>query len=111
MGSPAALMALLTSLRPFPDIIPTTVASLGIRPSWQAFLIPAAPVTPAGSPKSPHVRPSILMAPKISSSVTFTAIPFDSLTALRALSAFLGTPTAMESAIVFSSMGCQGLPV
>ena len=47
----------------------------------------------------------------ISSSVTFTAIPFDSLTALRALSAFLGTPTAIESAIVFSSIGCQGLPV
>ena len=47
----------------------------------------------------------------ISSSLTFTVTPLDSRMAMRALSAFRGTPTAMESARVFSSMGRQGSPV
>ena len=44
----------------------------------------------------------------ISASETFTTRPWDSSMAWRALSGFRGTPTAMESARVFSSMGCQG---
>ena len=36
-------------------------------------------------------------------------MPLDSRMAMRALSALRGTPTEMESAMVFSSMGSQGL--
>ena len=45
----------------------------------------------------------------ISSSVTLTTMPLDSRIAMSALSALRGTPTAMESARVFSSIGSQGL--
>ena len=111
MGSPAALMPLATSLRPLPVTMITTVASGSMSPSSRAFFTPAVPVTPAGSPKTPWVRPRRRMAARISSSDTLTAMPLDSRTAFRALSAFRGTPTAMESARVFSSMGDQGFPV
>ena len=40
-----------------------------------------------------------------------TATPSDSRMARRALSGLRGTPTAMESARVFSAMGSQGFPV
>ena len=53
--------------------------------------------------------PSSRWAARISSSVTQTARPLDSRMAARALSAFRGTPTEMESAMVFSSIGSQGL--
>ena len=109
MGSPAALMALATSLRPLPVTTLTTVSSLPMTPCSQSFFTPAAPVTPAGSPNTPQVRPSSFCAAMISSSETFTTMPSDSRMAIRALSAFRGTPTAMESARVFSSMGSQGL--
>ncbi len=111
MGSPQALMALATSFRPLPVTTLTTVASFSSFPCSQSFFTPAVPVTPAGSPNTPQVRPSSFWAAMISSSLTFTVRPSDSRMAIRALSAFRGTPTAMESARVFSSMGCQGSPV
>ena len=82
MGSPADLMAFATSLRPLPVTTETTVASFGISPSSQAFLRAAVPVTPAGSPNTPQVRPSSRCAARISSSVTFTARPPDSRMAM-----------------------------
>ena len=77
MGSPADLMAFATSFRPLPVTTETTVAPFSIRPSSQAFLTAAVPVTPAGSPKTPQVRPSSFCAARISSSVTLTAMPLD----------------------------------
>ena len=87
----------------------TTELSGEISPSSRAFFTPAVPVTPAGSPKTPQVRPSSLAASRISWSETLTTTPLDSRMAFSALSALRGTPTAMESARVFSSMGSQGL--
>ena len=89
----------------------TTVSFSPITPCSHSFFSPAVPVTPAGSPKTPQVVPSSFCAAMISSSVTFTAMPFDSRIAMSALSALRGTPTAMESARVFSSMGRQSSPV
>ena len=66
-------------------------------------------VTPAGSPNTPQVRPSSRCAARISSSVTQIARPLDSRIAASALSALRGTPTEIESAMVFSSIGSQGL--
>ena len=86
----------------------TTVSSLPRTPISQSFLTPAVPVTPAGSPKRPQTLPRSFWAAMISASETFTTRPLDSSMAWRALSGFRGTPTAMESARVFSSMGCQG---
>ena len=111
MGSPQAAMALATSLSPLPVTTLTTAASLSIRPCSQSFFSPAAPVTPAGSPNTPQVLPSSFWAAMISASDTFTVSPLDSRIAISALSAFRGTPTAMESARVFSSMGRQSSPV
>ena len=103
------LMAFATSLSPLPVTTETTVSSLPMSPSSHAFLTAAVPVTPAGSPNTPQVLPSSFCAARISSSVTLIARPFDSRIAMSALSALRGTPTEMESAIVFSSIGSQGL--
>ena len=110
MGSPQAAMALATSLSPFPVTMETTEASWGSFPCSASFFTPAVAATPAGSPNTPQVRPRSFCAAMISASETLTVRPPDSRMALRALSAFRGTPTAMESARVFSSMGRQGSP-
>ena len=87
----------------------TTVSFAPSTPCSQSFFTPAVPVTPAGSPNTPQVVPSSFCAAMISSSVTLTTMPLDSRIAMSALSALRGTPTAMESARVFSSIGSQGL--
>ena len=109
MGSPAALMALLTSFRPLPVTMETTDAFFSMRPVSTAFLTPAVPAAPAGSANTPAWRPSIRMASMISSSLTFTMTPSDSLMARRALTGLRGTPTAIESAKVFSSWGTHSM--
>ena len=88
----------------------TTVSSSPSSPCSHSFFTPAVPVTPAGSPKTPQVLPRSCWASMISRSETFTARPPDSRMAARAFSPFRGTPTAMESAKVFSSMGFQSPP-
>ena len=78
MGVPAAVMAVVGSLRPFPVTTVTMVASWGIKDCSMAFLIPAVPVAPAGSAKTPQVVPNSFIESRISWSETFTATPFDS---------------------------------
>ena len=63
-----------------------------MRLSSRAFLTPAVPVTPAGSLKTPQVRPSSRMAARISSSETFTTTPLGFLDGGQGLSAFRERP-------------------
>ena len=109
IGSPAARIALFTSFRPLPVTMVTTDASRSIRPVSIAFLTPAVPAAPAGSAKTPACRPRRRMASMISSSLTFTTTPFDSRIARNAFTGLRGTPTAMESARVFSSWGIHSM--
>src|ERR1035437_304377 len=79
-------------------------------PDSTASLTPAAPATPAGSPKTPALRASMGIACRISSSETETNAPPDSVTALIPLLKLRGCPTAMESARVLASHGIRLLP-
>ena len=106
-GRPAARSAFFTSFSPLPVLMVVTVSLGFIMPCCTAFITPALAVTPAGSPKTPSLRPSMPIVARISSSLTAIHAPFDALTARSAFFGFLGTPTAIESARVFSSAGIR----
>jgi len=105
MGGGAARWALTISLSPFPVDIITIDSPGSMKPFLSAALSPARLAAPAGSVNTPVVLPRTGIASKISSSLTATIVPLDSLTAFNALTGLRGTPTAMLSAIVFSSDG------
>ena len=71
-----------------------------IHPVLRARMIPATAAAAAGSAKIPVVRASCACAVRISSSVTVTDVPLDSMSARRAMCALLGVRTEMESAAV-----------
>ncbi len=87
----------------------TTVSFFPMMPRFHRAFHPAVPVTPAGSPNTPQVIPSSFCAAMISAigdiyhkAVGTPGWPSAPCPHSR------GTPTAMESASVFSSIGCHG---
>ena len=78
----------------------TTRSSLLITPFLTSFFKPAIDEALAGSTKIPSILASVNWASKISSSVTVSAVPFDSLIALTAFFQLTGAPILMAVAIV-----------
>src|SRR5579871_3653549 len=99
-SKPEVLIALSGSFNPWPVIVAVKMLPAGMRPDLTHLMMPANAAALAGSTKIPSVRAMVRYAWRISSSVTLSMNPLDSLMASVAPCQLAGLPMRMAEATV-----------